>query len=119
MKEHHIPRNQVIATIRKILPEEHAYNFFFNRQYLMAVALDQASENTINKLKAAFPDEALLNKMAETYATLCNIFAVFTERSGRNKTVTFERSLLGYLTDGESHLKVYPNVDFSAYYRDR
>lgn len=109
-----IKRNQVLKKIREVLPSEHAVKFLSNRHYLMVIAAGQESTIALDRLKTAYNgDDTLINKMVQIYIQLANTFAMFHERVSNIKTVSGEKSLLGYLTDGESHFRVYPNVNFN------
>lgn len=109
-----IPRNQVIKKIRNILPREHAVKFIDNRHYLMMYADGQQSAIARKRLDAACNgDKDLITEMIRIFEQLACTFAMFNERVSSVKTVSGKKSLLDYLTDGESHLKVYPDVSFN------
>lgn len=109
-----IPRSQVKKTIHKLLPENQARAFFLARQYLMVRVLEQESEIVEQRLNEWFDsDQKLISEMVDLYRKLANTFFTITERVNSNKSVTSDKSLLDYLTDGESHLKIYPNVNFN------
>lgn len=109
-----IPKSQAKKAIQDLLPVENAFSFFIGRQYLMAVAIDQESPITTQRLNTLFNDDReLIDKMVNVYSELASTFFHQTERVNSRKTVSGEKSLLGYLTDGESHLKIYPTVDFT------
>jgi len=108
-----IPRNQVVKKTRNILPREHAVKFIENRHYLMMYADGQQSPIARKRLDAAYNgDKSLITKMIGIFEELACTFAIFNERVSAVKTVSGKKSLLNYLTDGESHLKVYPDVNF-------
>tara|TARA_Y100001934_G_C12296841_1_gene747854 strand:- start:611 stop:949 length:339 start_codon:yes stop_codon:yes gene_type:complete len=109
-----IPRNQVVKKTRNILPREHAVKFIENRHYLMMYANGQQSAITRKRLDAAYNgDKGLIAKMIGIFEQLASTFAMFDERVSSVKTVSGKKSLLEYLTDGESHLKIYPDVSFN------
>ena len=108
-----IPRNQVVRKIQSILSREHAVKFIENRHYLMMYADGQHSAMARKRLDAAYNgDKGLIAKMIGVFNQLASTFAVFDERVSAAKTVSGKKSLLDYLTDGESHLNIYPDVNF-------
>ena len=109
-----IHRNQVLKNIRNILPREHAVTFIKNRHYLMMYANGQQSAITRKRLNEAYNgDKGMITKMIGIFDQLACTFAMFDESVSSVKTVSGKKSLLDYLTDGESHLKVYPDVSFN------
>jgi len=109
-----IARNQVNKRTREILPEELAAKFISNIGYLMALANNDASDTTKERVKQAFENNnKLIDKMLTIYSQLEETSAMFIERVNSNKTVSGKKSLLTHLTDGCAHLKIYPNVDFN------
>ena len=109
-----IHRNQVLKNIRNILPSEHVVKFIENRHYLMMYADGQQSAIARKRLNEAYNgDKGMIAKMIGVFEQLACTFAMFNESVSSVKTVSGKKSLLDYLTDGESHLKVYPDVSFN------
>lgn len=108
-------KSEAKQIIREKLPAEQAANFLKGRQYLMFLSIDQKSSIVIERLNEIFNhDNELIEKMVKIYNELANTFFNTTERVNSYKSVSGQQSLLGLLTDGESHLKIYPKVNFNS-----
>lgn len=113
-----IHANQANKHIRSSLPEKLVFAFFHGRSILMSIVLDQRiienKAQSIERMSKTFNiSKQDVSDLAVIYGTLANTFYNTTERVNAHKSVISERSLLGKLTDGSSHLKIYPNVDFN------
>lgn len=107
--------NQANKTIRDLLPEKLVLPFFTSRTTIMTLSLEQPSNFTIESLMTKYDITLVtINKLIYIYDKLSKTSFTTTERVNAVKTVTSERTLLSKLTDGSSHLKLYPNVNFNS-----
>ena len=107
-----IPVEQVDAKIRSILPPAKAADFIELSHYIMAKLQGGCTECVEEVLNARFGGPKGVDEMIGIYNQLSGISAWFIEKKSAQKSVSGERSLLVYLTDGSSHLKIYPNTIF-------
>jgi hypothetical protein len=117
-----IHANQANKQIRSILSENLVVPFFHGRSTLMSIVLEQciteSTAETIERMSKTFCiTKQNVTDLAVIYGTLANTIYNTTEKVNAKKSVTSERSLLGKLTDGSSHLKIYPHVDFNHHTR--
>jgi hypothetical protein len=112
----HIHANQANKAIRSILSANDAVTFMAGHHYLMFKARGQKqtmTEKATEQFKSLFGDQENITKFVGLYETLGNISFTIVERVNSFKTVQSQRTLLGKLTDGCSHLRLYPDVIFS------
>lgn len=107
-----LPVEKVDEKIRTILPPAKAADFIDLSHYIMAKIQGGCSERVEEVLNARFGGPDGVDEMVSIYNQLSQLTAVFSERKGRGVSISGERSLLVYLTDGSSHLKVYPSTTF-------
>jgi hypothetical protein len=110
-----IHSNQANKHIKKILPENLAAIFFSSRATIMAITHGIPTTLTIERLMETINITLeTFNNLVSIYQELSKTSFSITDRVNTSKTISSERTLLGKLTDGSSHLKIYPNVDFNS-----
>ncbi|ELP6118955.1 hypothetical protein QTV43_000068 [Vibrio vulnificus] len=107
-------KRQAFSKIRNLLPENDAAAFMECQQYLSLLSLEGyakvATERLTDILNGDFKQ---VERFIDIHNSLCDLYLQLTERVNSHKSVTGEKSLWNLLTDGESHLKIYPSVKFS------
>lgn len=110
----HIPANQANRHIRRLLPEHLVLPFHFGQAAIISIIQNRPYIDAIKVFREQFNLSAdQVNQLAEIYNSLSKVSFTTTERANSYKTVTSTRSLLNKLTDGSSHLKIFPAVDFN------
>ena len=107
-------KNQAKKHIRLLLDEKYAVAFVKNHHFFMVLSVNSNSKVSALLNKAFNNDKKLIDHMVAVYKKLSSTYFTTTEFSNSKKTVTSEISLFTYLTDGCSHLKIYPLLNFNT-----
>lgn len=107
--------------IRKLLSTDDVKLFLDCRPFLMLLSSEDMLEDNLqmsNEFYKTFKEK--LNNSDKKQKYFLSIYKCLkqkkfccTQRINNYASVSAEQSLLGYLTDGESHLKIYPEVKFN------
>ena len=104
---------KAFSKIRELLPESDAAAFMDCQQYLTLLSLEGYAKAAIERLTDILNgDPKRVDRFIEIHNSLGDSYLQLTEKVNSRKSVTGEKSLWGILTDGESHLKIYPSVKF-------
>ncbi|MGR5347319.1 hypothetical protein [Vibrio mediterranei] len=110
-------KKQIHHQIREILPPELAVSFYEALPYLLALTLKQPHPRAIEKLnQITNTSNVSQDEYLAIYDKLSNCTVTQSEFSRRNCIVISERSLLNILNDGESHLQIYPEINFNSHF---
>jgi hypothetical protein len=105
---------KVKKDVRTLLPSEFAKKFVLCAPYLSALSiLEHANDaETVLKDKLGCNDDDI-GRLQAIGGVLESVCVEVKERVDRYKVVNSTRSLLSIVCDGESHLKIYPDVNFN------